>query len=54
MTHAELRDRAVDVPIAGFSVPVCSFEDLCAMKRAAGRTRDLADLEDLADARPAE
>jgi hypothetical protein len=28
-------------------VPVCSVEDLKAMKQAAGRTRDLADLEDL-------
>jgi hypothetical protein len=26
---------------------VCSREDLRAMKQAAGRTRDLADLEDL-------
>jgi hypothetical protein len=26
---------------------VCSLEDLKTMKRAAGRTRDLADLEDL-------
>jgi hypothetical protein len=29
------------------TVPVCSVDDLKAMKRAAGRTRDLADLEDL-------
>jgi hypothetical protein len=28
-------------------VTVCSIEDLKAMKQAAGRTRDLADLEDL-------
>jgi hypothetical protein len=28
-------------------IAVCSLEDLRAMKRAAGRTRDLADLEDL-------
>jgi hypothetical protein len=27
-------------------ISVCSIEDLKAMKRAAGRTRDLADLED--------
>jgi len=36
------------------SIWVCSLEDLRAMKRAAGRTRDLADLEDLDDARGAE
>jgi hypothetical protein len=28
-------------------VAVCSVDDLRAMKSAAGRTRDLADLEDL-------
>jgi len=28
-------------------VAICSLEDLKAMKRAAGRTRDQADLEDL-------
>jgi predicted nucleotidyltransferase len=49
--YAELRSRAVDVTIAGVSVPVCSLEDLRAMKHATGRTRDLADLEDLDEAR---
>jgi hypothetical protein len=33
--------------IMGTTIAVCSLTDLCAMKRAAGRTRDLADLEDL-------
>jgi hypothetical protein len=33
--------------VLGVSVPVCSIEDLKAMKRATGRTRDRADLEDL-------
>jgi len=33
------------------TVAVCSLEDLRTMKRAAGRTRDLADLEDLDAAR---
>lgn len=49
--YAELRSRAVEVDLAGVRVAVCSLEDLRAMKRAAGRTRDLADLEDLDDAR---
>jgi predicted nucleotidyltransferase len=49
--YAELRSRAVEVELAGVKVAVCSLEDLRAMKRAAGRTRDLADLEDLDDAR---
>jgi hypothetical protein len=46
-TYTELRSGAVDVEILGVKVAVCSLADLRAMKRAAGRTRDLADLEDL-------
>jgi predicted nucleotidyltransferase len=46
-TYAELRARASEVEILGVTVAVCSIDDLIAMKRAAGRTRDLADLEDL-------
>lgn len=42
-----LRSRACKTEILGTTVWVCSLEDLRAMKRAAGRTRDLADLEDL-------
>jgi hypothetical protein len=45
--YAELRPRASEAEILGVAVSVCSREDLKAMKRAAGRTRDLADLEDL-------
>jgi predicted nucleotidyltransferase len=45
--YEELRSRATRAEILGVSVAVCSIEDLMAMKRAAGRTRDLADLEDL-------
>ena len=45
---SELADRAVLVDVAGAGVAVCSREDLKAMKRAAGRPRDLADLADLA------
>jgi predicted nucleotidyltransferase len=43
----ELRSRATEAEILGTEVWVCSRDDLTAMKRAAGRTRDLADLEDL-------
>jgi predicted nucleotidyltransferase len=43
----ELRARARETEVLGVNVAVCSVEDLKAMKRAAGRTRDLADLEDL-------
>jgi hypothetical protein len=47
---AELRSRATESEILGVTVAVCSLDDLKAMKRAAGRTRDLADLEDLESA----
>lgn len=43
----ELRARAKETEVLGVRVAVCSIEDLKAMKQAAGRTRDLADLEDL-------
>lgn len=43
--YVELAARAVEVEVATVSVNVCSLEDLKAMKRAASRTRDLADLE---------
>ena len=45
--YEELRARAIAAEILGVSVLVCSIKDLREMKRAAGRTRDLADLEDL-------
>jgi len=46
-SYAELRARASEVEIGNLEIAVCSLEDLRAMKRSAGRTRDLADLEDL-------
>jgi len=46
-SYADLRSRASEAEILGVAVAVCSIEDLKDMKRAAGRTRDLADLEDL-------
>lgn len=45
--YEELRERATETDVLGVTVAVCSVEDLKTMKRAAGRTRDLADLEDL-------
>lgn len=46
-SYADLRSRASEAEILGVQVAVCSIDDLKDMKRAAGRTRDLADLEDL-------
>jgi len=46
-SYEELRSRAREAEVLGVTVAVCSVEDLRAMKQAAGRTRDLADLEDL-------
>lgn len=46
-SYEELRPRSTEAGILGVTVAVCSVDDLKAMKRAAGRTRDLADLEDL-------
>jgi predicted nucleotidyltransferase len=53
-SYEALRSRAADVEIAGVAISVCSLEDLRSMKRAAGRTRDLADLEDLETAHGAD
>lgn len=46
-SYRDLRKRATEADVLGVPVAVCSIEDLKAMKRAAGRTRDLADIEDL-------
>lgn len=46
-SYDDLRARSAKAEILGVEVAVCSIEDLKAMKQAAGRTRDLADLEDL-------
>lgn len=49
--YEELRGQASEAEVLGVQVLICSREHLTAMKRAAGRTRDLADLEDLEAAR---
>jgi predicted nucleotidyltransferase len=45
--YEELHRHAEATEVLGEKVDVCSLQDLRAMKEAAGRTRDLADLEDL-------
>ena len=49
-----LLERSVEVELFGIVVAVCSEKDLRAMKTAAGRVRDIADLEDLDAARGAQ
>jgi hypothetical protein len=51
-SYAELRKHAIEVELAGVTLAVCSLDHLRAMKRAAGRPRDLADLADLDAAQP--
>lgn len=45
--YDELQARATEADVLGITVAVCSVDDLREMKRATGRIRDLADLEDL-------
>lgn len=44
---ASLRERADVKRVDGVSAPICSLVDLVALKRLAGRERDIADLSDL-------
>jgi predicted nucleotidyltransferase len=46
-SYEKLREGASEAEVLGVKVAVCSREDLREMKRAAGRPRDLVDLEDL-------
>jgi hypothetical protein len=50
--YAELRAQAIEVEIADVAIAVCALEHLRRMKQAAGRPRDLVDLEDLDAAQP--
>ena len=45
--YAELKQRAEAIEIESHEVLVASLDDLIAMKRAAGRPRDLEDIEAL-------
>jgi predicted nucleotidyltransferase len=49
--YATLRKRADRVDLDGVVVAVASLDDLLAMKRAAGRPQDLADVDALEVAR---
>lgn len=52
--YSALREQAIDVEIGGATIAICSLDHLRAMKRAAGRPRDLVDLDDLDAAQPNE
>jgi predicted nucleotidyltransferase len=45
--YAQLRDRAVEAEVGGVEVRIASIEDLIAMKKAAGRPKDLIAVEEL-------
>jgi predicted nucleotidyltransferase len=49
--YAELRTRADPIELEGVEIRVVALNDLLAMKRAAGRPQDLADVEALETAR---
>jgi hypothetical protein len=52
LPYADLRAMAIDITLADVTISICALEHLRAMKRAAGRPRDLVDLDDLNAAQP--
>jgi hypothetical protein len=52
LPYAELRAKAIGVQIADVTIAICALEHLRKMKLAAGRPRDLVDLDDLDAAQP--
>lgn len=49
--YKELREEAVEDEVFGMPVLFCGYEHLVAMKKAAGRQQDIADLEALREVR---
>jgi hypothetical protein len=47
ISFARLYERADVKRVDGITAPICSLADLVALKRLAGRERDMADLADL-------
>jgi predicted nucleotidyltransferase len=47
VAFADLLERSEKRRVDGVEVPICSLADLVALKRLAGRERDLVDLADL-------
>jgi predicted nucleotidyltransferase len=47
ISYGRLRERADVKRVDGIDARICSLADLVALKRAAGRERDIADLSDL-------
>jgi predicted nucleotidyltransferase len=47
LSFSDLFDRAERRRVDGVEAPICSLADLVALKRIAGRERDLVDLQDL-------
>lgn len=50
LNYVELAQRSETRRVDGVPAPICSLGDLVALKRNAGRERDLADLSDLRQA----